>query len=102
VPASSAVHIRLHQNGVFYGLYSLIEQVGSDSLHRVDVPSSALPRAQSAERGLTLPGLQVDDTFLRRHGLDVDGGLWKAVHWKVGVCEGPREALESQSDSTGH
>lgn len=44
VPASSAVHIRLHQNGVFYGLYSLIEQVGSDCLHRV-VPSSALERS---------------------------------------------------------
>jgi hypothetical protein len=41
VPASTAVHIRLHQNGEFYGLYSMIEQVGSGSLRRV-VQSSAL------------------------------------------------------------
>lgn len=31
VPASTALHIRLNQNGAFYGLYSLVEQVSPTS-----------------------------------------------------------------------
>ncbi len=50
VPASASRYIRLMQNGAFYGLYLLVEEV--------------------------------DRTFLTRRGMNSEGALFQAAHWK--------------------
>jgi len=50
VPASGSRYVRVMQNGAFYGLYLLVEEV--------------------------------DAQFLARRGMDPNGRLFKAAHWK--------------------
>jgi hypothetical protein len=35
--------------------------------------------------------MQVDRTFLQRHNLDAEGGLYKAVHWKYSNLRAPNK-----------
>jgi len=57
VPVASWRYVRLMQNGAFYGLYVLVEEI--------------------------------DQSFLKRKGLDADGALFKADHWKYSNLRAP-------------
>ena len=50
VPAAAARHVRVRQNGAFFGLYLFVEPI--------------------------------DKVFLQRKGLDPEGHIWQASHWK--------------------